>query len=343
MTTAVEPVRIIDTSDATAWDAFLEGREGATFSHLAGWDGPMAELGHRVLRTVAMDGSGNWLAVLPLVHVRSRIFGNYLVSMPFLNDGGPVGEAAGREALVEKAIERAAALRVDLLELRTREAVAGLDTRTRKVTVLLDLPDSRDELWEDVFRSKLRSQIRRPMKEGMEARFGPDQLDAFYGVFARNMRDLGTPVLPRAFFEATVQGLGEGTLVGAVYHEGRPVATGFGLRYGEELEMTWASSLREYDRLAPNMLLYWSFMEACIERGVGRFNFGRCTPGGGTHRFKRQWGGTDVPLPWGQWSPRGVSATPNPEGGFGLAVKVWQRLPLALTNRLGPRISRGIP
>ena len=39
----------------------------------------------------------------------------------------------------------------------------------------------------------------------MEVRFGNDQLLGFYEVFARNMRDLGTPVLPRAFFERIVE------------------------------------------------------------------------------------------------------------------------------------------
>src|SRR5690606_39786963 len=66
-----------------------------------------------------------------------------------------------------------------------------------------------------------------------------------------------------------------------------------------------SSSLREYNWKAPNMLLYWSFREELSRRGVGVFNCGRCTPGGGTHRFKLQWGGRDEPLCWGQWSARG--------------------------------------
>jgi len=93
-----------------------------------------------------------------------------------------------------------------------------------------------------------------------------------------------------------------------------------------EFEMTWASSLREHSRSAPNMLLYWSFMEQMIARGVRVFDFGRCTPGSGTHRFKRQWGGTDVALPWLQWSARNVAATPSPERpGYRLAAAVWRR------------------
>ena len=92
------------------------------------------------------------------------------------------------------------------------------------------------------------------------------------------------------------------------------------------------------------MLLYYAFMEESIRRGASVFNFGRCSPGSGTHRFKLQWGSEDQPLPWAQWSPSGVTATPNPEQGkFGLAIAAWQRLPLPVANTLGPLISRSLP
>ena len=108
--------------------------------------------------------------------------------------------------------------------------------------------------------------------------------------------------------------------------------------------MTWASSLKEHARMAPNMMLYWSFMERMVQRGLRSFNFGRCTPDSGTHRFKLQWGGQDEALPWGQWAGKDIAATPNPEQPlFLLATRVWSRLPLAVANRVGPRISRWFP
>jgi len=97
--------------------------------------------------------------------------------------------------------------------------------------------------------------------------------------------------------------------------------------------------------MAPNMLLYWALIEEAIRRGARTFNFGRCSPGSGTHRFKGQWGGKDHPLPWAQWSPKGVSATPNASSGrrFGLATAVWKKLPLGLANVVGPWLSRNLP
>lgn len=303
------------------------------------------EFGHEVLPLAARDIDDRLVGVLPLIHLRSRIFGRYLLSMPFLNDGGPLGKEEASHALVEEGIRRAADLQVDLFELRTRERLPIERTvSTRKVSVLLDLPDDPVHFWEKGIRAKVRSQIRRPMKEGMEIRFGTDQLPAFYDVFSRNMRDLGTPVLPRSFFESIVRNLPDRFRIGAVWLGEVPVAGGWGLVEGGEFEMTWASALREYNRLSPNMLLYWGFMERCIEEGIERFNFGRSTPGSGPHRFKLQWGGRDHPLPWLQWSPKGVDATPSPDSPtFRLATRVWSRLPVAITNRVGPILARQIP
>jgi serine/alanine adding enzyme len=132
---------------------------------------------------------------------------------------------------------------------------------------------------------------------------------------------------------------------GAVYRGSDAVAAGCGFVWGDELEITWAAALREHSRVAPNMLLYWKFMEWSVGRGVRTFNFGRCTPGAGTHRFKRQWGGEDVPLPWLQWSKRGMDATPNPDGGrlYRVATEAWKRIPLPVAARLGPPLARRLP
>ncbi len=327
------------------WDAYVSSAPGSTFCHLAGWRTVMTDgLGHQWMPLVAKDGDGSWQGALPLVRVRSPLFGHYLISLPFLNAGGALGTPAARQALSDAAIAEARRSRADLLEIRSRaQPAATLAVSNRKITVTLDLPATPDELWER-FAPKLRSQIRRPMKAGLETRFGLDQLDAFYDVFARHMRVLGTPVLPAHFFARIAAALPAQVVLGAVYQGDTPVAAGCGFFWRGELEITWASALREYNPLAPNMLLYWDFMRHAISRGARTFDFGRCTPGGGTHSFKRQWGGRDVALPWGQWTAGAVAAPPSPDRPmFRLASACWRRLPLAVTNRLGPRIARHLP
>jgi len=326
-----------------SWDDFVARAEGGNFAQLAGWRDVLSQvLGADCLYWVATDPHGEWQGVLPLARVKSRLFGHYLVSLPFLNYGGPLGSPGGRRRLVAEAVAEARRGKADLLELRTRyDAALGLPVSTRKLTVLRALPESPDELWND-FPSKLRSQIRKPMKDGLEPRFGPDQREAFYEVFARTMRDLGTPVLPRGWFERIAVTFPELIVFGVVYYHNEPLAAGCGFVWSGEFEMTWAGARR--DRGAANMLLYWSFMEEMIRRRIGVFNFGRCTPGGGTHRFKQQWGGRDVPLPWCQDAPGGRGATPSPDDpALSWGPRLWRWLPVPIANRLGPRLARLLP
>lgn len=342
-----QQIRIVRVgSDLDAWERYVGSDAASTHCHRGGWQKVMCDaLGHECRYLAAADEGGRWRGVLPLVRVRG-LLGNFLVSMPFLNDGGPLGDDTAQLRLIEEAVREAETLGASLVELRTRHHLNGpVTTSGRKITVCLDLPDSVAELWESTFRAKLRSQIRRPGKDGMVARCGPDQLGAFYEVFCRNMRDLGTPVLGRGFFERIAAVFREDVLFAAVYAaDGTAVAGACGFKWRDEFEVTWASSLREYNPSSPNMLLYSTLMEESIGKGVRRFNFGRCTPGGATHKFKRQWGGVDVDLPWAFWSRTAATGTPSPDRPiFRVATAVWSRLPLAIANGLGPVLARQLP
>jgi FemAB-related protein (PEP-CTERM system-associated) len=337
----------VSTYDGTAaeWDAFVRAQPGWTHFHLHGWKDVVERVyGHECIYLEAREAAGALEGVLPLVRVRSALFGHYLVSMPFLNYGGPLGTEAAVRALGERAVALARDGGVKLLELRSRVPLPlELPVSHRKVTVVLDLPADAGALW-SALGAKLRSQIKRPQKEGVTLRFGASEAEPFFAVFSAHMRDLGTPTQPRALFRAVAERFGEDAWFGCAYYGGRPVACGAGFRWGGEFEMTWASSLAGFNRIAPNMLLYWSFMERAVAEGVTLFNFGRCTPGAGTHRFKRQWGSRDEPLWWYQRAAGGAAATPSPDDpAYSWGPRLWRRLPLPLATALGPRIVRGIP
>jgi len=332
--------------DGGEWDRFVQSAPGWTHFHRYGWRKVFERVfDHECTYLAARDPAGRIVGVLPLVRVNSRMFGDYLVSLPFLNYGGPLGHSDACQQLAIHASDVAQDRGVDLLELRSRYDL-GLDLPVshRKITVLRDLTPTGGKPWSSDLSSKLRSQIKRPQKEGVEIRFGLEQLESFYQVFARHMRDLGTPVQSIRLFQAIRDVFPDDVWFGCAYLREEPVAAGCGFRWGTEFEMTWASSLRRYNGIAPNMLLYWSFMERCVEQGVTLFNFGRCTPGGGTHRFKQQWGSRDVPLWWYYQSDGERAATPSTdEKAFAWGPVIWRRLPLPLANTLGPYVVRYVP
>lgn len=329
---------------AAEWDTFARTQAGFTHFHRYGWRGVIASVfGHECVYLAARDERGGLHAVLPLVRVKSVLFGHFLVSMPFVNYGGPLGGEPGIRALVDHATRIAKAGKVKLLELRSSTPLPiDLPVSHRKVTVLLDLQPTADATFRR-FDAKLRSQVRRPQKEGVTTAFGREQVEPFFAVFSRHMRDLGTPTLPRRFFNAIADAFPDDAWFACAYLRGKPVAAGCGFRFGSEFELTWASSLREHNREAPNMLLYWSLMERAVSAGVTTFNFGRCTPGTGTHRFKLQWGGREAPLWWYGLSHQSVT-TPSPnDSAYRWGPRLWRHLPASVATALGPGIVRYIP
>lgn len=335
-----------NATPASEWDAFVRQAPGSTACHWAGWRSVLESVfGHECHYLSARSADGELAGVLPLVRVRSVLFGHFLVSMPYLNYGGPLGTPEAVRALSARSADMARTDRVKRLELRSRVSLPiDLAVSHRKITVVLDLVPGDPDAVFATFGSKLRSQVRRPRKEGVEVRFGRDQVEPFYRVFAHHMRDLGTPVLPRRYFDSVADTFGEAAWFACAWLGGAPIACGAGFRWGDEVEITWASSLRAHNRIAPNMALYWAFMERASREGVRRFNFGRCTPGSPTHRFKSQWGARDEPLWWYGVSRHAEEGTPSPsDGAYSWGPRLWRRLPERLATALGPRIVRGIP
>lgn len=327
------------------WDSFAASQPGYTHFHQLRWRSVISRVfGHECVYLGARSPNGELVGILPLVRVRSVVFGHYLVSMPFLNYGGPLGSEAGVRALVHEATELARRDAVKLLELRSKIPLPiDLPVSHRKITMLLDLPGSPAVLLKN-FAGKLRSQIRRPQKEGVVVRFGRKEIESFYAVFSRHMRDLGTPTQSLTFFREIANEFPEDCWFGCAYLGGQPVAAGCGFRFGDEFEMTWASSLREFNRESPNMLLYWAFMERAINEGVKVFNFGRCTPRSGTHRFKLQWGSREEELWWYGLAATPEATTPSPaDGAYRWGPRIWRRLPASVATAVGPSIVRYIP
>ncbi|MBL8201867.1 MAG: FemAB family PEP-CTERM system-associated protein [Chromatiales bacterium] len=336
-----------DPGATAEWDDFARTTPGGTLYHRLAWRRIFAgEFGWETHYLGARDASG-LAGILPLVRLKSRLFGDFLVSLPCVNYGGVVArnEAADR-LLVSAAVELAGSLRVSHLELRELQPRdSAWPVRTDKVSMQGGLAANPEEHWGQL-PAKLRSQVRRPQKEGATARIGgAELLPQFYAVFARNMRDLGTPVYGRSFFAAIARELGEHMDVVIADLHGQPVAAGILLHSGGRTEIPWASSLRSANRLGVNMLMYWESLKRAISRGSTVFDFGRSTQDSGTYRFKRQWGAEPVPLYWHYWLADG-GALPrlNPSNPkYALAIAAWQRLPLWLANGLGPHIVRNLP
>ena len=350
--TTLSPIIVREVSPAVLrrWREFIQAAGRRRVASQPEWLVVLRDaLGHQPFVLEARDTSGRLVGLLPLARVRSKLFGDALVSLPFVSIGGAVAsEPAVGAKLVDAAVELADALGVDHLQLRHQEPLehsALHAARTDKVMMRRPLPDSTEELWKSVG-PKVRNQVRKGQKAGLRVEWGREELvDEFYRVFARNMRDLGTPVYPKALFAAMLEAFGERCEVCVVRGEGGQPYAAAVLVHGEgSTEVPCASSLREYNSTCANMLMYWHLLERAIERGQGEFEFGRSTEGSGPYRFKKQWGGRPSRLHWQYYVRRGDPTAVRPDDErYAWKVRMWRKLPLWLANTLGPRIARGIP
>jgi serine/alanine adding enzyme len=341
------PVRVVDLSSReAAWESFLEGQQASLY-HRLDWKALIESVfGHRCHYRVALQGE-TVCGVLPLVEMKSPLFGHFLVSLPFFNYGGILAESPEVQgALAQDAIALASHLRARHIELRqSRPLEIPWTARQNKVALVVPLARDPSVLW-DALSSRLRGKVRKAAKGG--SRFtvtGPEGLADFYAVFAVNMRDLGTPVYSRRLFETALAApSGAGRLL-LVHREGAPVAAALALRNGTTLELPWICSNYAESAFNVNEFLYWSAIEWACHEGYESVDLGRSSIGAGTHRFKMQWNPQEIPLRWYYWTAHGRDLPQlNPENPkYRLAIRCWQKLPVSVANLIGPHIVRSIP
>jgi len=257
-----------DSVDVAEWQDFVGTKPHANVYHDAKWCNLIkANFGHKPYYITCRKPDGELCGVFPTVHLNSKLFGSFLVSMPYFNYGGPLSDyPAVAQKMMEYSTEIGAQLECTHLETRETQMREPWLCKQHKVTMILPLPKSDEEL-DKQLGTKVRAQVNRAAREDLEFTTGGAELLAeFYKVFSHNMRDLGTPVYSRRFFQSILDDFSEQASLAIVRHEGRPVAAGFLLGFNDKLEIPWASSLRSANPLGANMYMYRQILRTAIEQ-----------------------------------------------------------------------------
>ncbi len=333
---------------ARQWDEYVRSRTAATGYHLSSWAKVFNKAFGHETRYLSAEANGEIVGILPLVMFKTRFLRRFAVSLPFVNYGGIVADSPEAErALVDAAIAETREARGEYLELRhTQRRFPSFPAKQHKVAMILPLAESEERQWAALDR-KIRNQVRKAEKSQLRTTQGGVELvEPFYDVFARNMRDLGTPVYSKAWFHEILSTFPENARMFCVWLGDQPVAASYVFWHGDTMEVPSASSLRSFNPLCANTLLYWEMLRFALARGFRHFDFGRSTPGAGTYDFKRQWGAKPHELNWEYWLASGDEALPdlspqNPRVQW--AIEVWRHLPLPVTRAVGPLVVRNIP
>lgn len=346
MDTAPDELEILELGDgeAGAWDAFVEAHPEGTFFHRAGWRTVLRRaFGHRAHYLYARRG-GAIEGVLPLGRVRSRLFGDALVSTPFCVYGGALARApAIARRLEDAACALAARLGVGHLELRNRHPQrADWPAKDLYVTFRKAIdPDPEVNL--AAVPRKQRAMIRKGIKSGLQGRIDAET-DTVYDVYAESVRNLGTPVFSRRYFRVLKEVFGEHCEALTVTHDGRPVAGVLSFYFRDEVLPYYGGGTEAARALAGNDFLYWELMRRACARGCRVFDFGRSKRDVGSYRFKKHWGFEPEPLSYEYHLVRAREVPDvnplNPK--YRLFIAAWKRLPLAVSRRLGPYLARSL-
>ena len=347
------PVR--DTTDAAAaacavtvlreppdWSDYLAGQSDVTIYHDVRWGRVMAAAyGNRAYYLTAVR-EGHMVGVLQLVAQKSLLFGSHLCSLPYFDMAGVLADDPDTtNAILAEARSLMAQLGACWVELRQAEPLPGdTPSRTDKVTLRLPLPPEPEALWK-ALDAKVRNQVRKGQREDLKVDSGAAELlTDFYAIYARTMRDLGSPAHSRRFFRLILEHFEPAVRVFVVRAGDRPLAASMTLADSGGVRVPWAGNDWRARQSCANMLLYWSMLEDACRRQAPCFDFGRSTRDSGTYRFKTQWGATEVPLHWcyilrpGDEVPDLRPDSPK----YRLATTLWRRLPLPLACLIGPRI-----
>ena len=337
-------VQLMQPQDVEKWDAFVLACPEATFFHRAGWQRVIERaFGHKTWFYYA-EQDGKIIGVLSLAEIESVLFGHSLSSLPFCVYGGVAADTEqARLALNGAAIELAKKLNVGHLEYRNIEAKnAEWLSKDLYVTFRKEI-DSDEEKNMLAIPRKQRAMVRKGIKLGLQSEL--DQgTERFFYAYSTSVHRLGTPVFSKKFFRLLKETFAEECEVMTIVKDGRTIASVMSFYFRDEVLPYYGGGTAEARDLAANDFMYWELMRRACARGYKIFDFGRSKLGTGAFDFKKNWGFEPTPLHY-EYMLHKSTAVPdnnplNPK--YQLFIKMWQRMPIALANLIGPHIVKNL-
>ncbi|MAT52311.1 MAG: peptidoglycan bridge formation protein FemAB [Porticoccaceae bacterium] len=339
-------IKSLDTDNHKRWDDYVYGHIHGTFFHRAGWQTVIQRaFGHQTYFLMAESGQGDILGVLPLVRVKSRLFGHTLVSTPFCVYGGIIADSPAVEAgLAKAACDLAESLGVDALELRNRTAShRGWPEKELYATFRKTLHADHEENLKAI-PNRQRAMVRKGIAEGLESEWC-DGINRLYRVYSESVKNLGTPVFSKKYFSVLREVFGKDCDVLMITHQRQDVAGVLSFYFRDEVLPYYGGS-RSVARTirGVNHFMYWELMRHSVDRNFKVFDFGRSKKGSGPYTFKKNFGFDATPLHY-EYFLVGTETVPdvnpnNPKYRF--FIDMWKRLPLGVANTVGPFLARNL-
>lgn len=338
-------IRVLGDDQVDAWDSFVEQNRDATFFHRAGWRTVLEKgLGHKAHYLYVVDKSDRIQGIFPLGEVRSFLFGHSLISVPFCVYGGIAAQSdAAYDKLLNAATELATRLNVDYLEVRNPRPL-GDPWKTKQLYVNFSKeidPDPEQNML--AIPRKQRAMVRKGIKAGLESSLD-DGVDRLHEAYSESVRNLGTPVFPKSYFQILKDVFGDACEVLTICKDEELVGSVMSFYFRDQVLPYYGGGTFKARSLKGNDFMYWELMRRGSEKGVRVFDYGRSKRDTGSYSFKKNWGFEPAPLDYQYFLVR-ASEVPdinptNPK--YQLIIRIWKKLPLSLTRIIGPFIAKNL-
>lgn len=337
-------VSILQPGDYPAWDHFVDHHPQGSFYHKSGWHEVITRAYGHPCYFLYVKSMGEIAGILPLVHNRSRLFGNALISTPFCIYGGVVANTpAIAEQLLAYARRLAKELKVDYLELRNRECQQGMPVKHSHVLFGTELADDDDAILLGI-KKKQRAVVRQSLALGLSHQIETD-ISHFFRIYSESVRNLGTPVFPRRYFNILREVFAAESEILTVFDpQQRPVSSVLSFYYKDQVLPHYGGGTADARRLKSNDYMYYQLMCHARRQGCDYFDFGRSKVDTGAYRYKKHWGMTPVPLHY-QYDLVASTELPSVNANdpkYALFINLWKRLPLTASQWIGPMLSRSL-
>lgn len=337
-------IKLLESAQALRWDNYVMAAAESSFFHLSAWQSVMQQaFGHHTYYYYA-EQDNEITGILPLTHIKSHLFGNNLISNAFCVYGGIIASNdAAFQALLAQAQQLARELGVDSLELRNRhQCHPAWPYKELYVTFRKELdPDNEKNM--NAIPRKQRAMVRSGIKAGLTSVI-EDDVERFYRAYSESVRNLGTPVFPKKYFKILKQVFAENCEILTIEHEGKLIASVMNFYFKDEVLPYYGGGTDAARDLKGNDFMYWEVMRRAVDKGYRIFDFGRSKIDTGSYRFKKHWGFEPEPL---YYEVDLVKAQQIPEINplnpkYRFFIAAWKRLPLAVSQCVGPWLARDL-
>jgi FemAB-related protein (PEP-CTERM system-associated) len=336
----------LSIENESLWDSYVDHHPEATFFHRIGW---------KKLIEQSMGYSGNYImardndevvGIYPLFILTTGLFGTMGISLPYVHYGGIVANNLETEKmLIDKASAFCREKGCRYIELRQRFPLkTKLPVSDRKVLSIIPLQGGHEHVF-GILHQNVRNKIRKAKKNGVLVQNGIEYLSEFYDIYARNLRDMGTPVITRRFFECIVNTFPQHVRIYRATRQGKAIGAKIVLIDKNTCYFVGVAAARDNLCYAPVHAMNWAAIQDACMVGCKQVDFGRSTANSTHYVFKKYWGSNTLILPW-TYQLLNCDEVPelnkeNPR--FTLAMALWKKLPVSLTRLIGPPIARRLP